>query len=826
MKKLMFATALAAAAAAFADAPINATAFANPEEYNPNIQSSYFYFAGDSDSSVVTNTSPSTEKHTANFASADDANYLALDTEGGTLWRSLATIGSETVGEDTTYSLGTAQPVAATGTYLDTLVQFTVTEDEAPEVTSGDKLAIWLQAGEGTTNLMVKAGLINDLGTVTETTFTLDATVNPDEWYRLTVKALADITDNEGIPGFQIYLDGTLLTSSTATLTSEYLEILGPDDVDDSHYADLVAGKYFASLQTDATLQGVGFQGTGAVDEIVWTEEDLFPAGGATMISFTLTGGENATVSYVIGSEASQTWDGTSAPISVESGATVTFTATPASGYTYTGVVAEGWTLNNDDLVCVTNSAESIELTVPSAIAIAYSLTVPTVANATLTSPQTLTGFAPGAEVTLTWTADEGYTFPNGQTTMTKTVTVNSDMTVDVSDIESALSKQTFTVAVVDIENATIAATTNNTALTDALSENSVTNQYTVEYGDAVTVTATAAEGYEYATAPEGWTLTEGVLSITTNVTADVELTAPIPTAVLATVTVTVTGGANATAAWTVDGASVAEAPATLTEGQTYEVTFSANSGYEFAAGATTTFSGTVGTEDITIAAPDATAIPVTVNVTVTGGANATAAWTVAGEPAASAPATLTEGQAWSVTLTAGEGYEFDGRNTYTTNGVAGAVDFSIALPDAKAVAEEEDWVDNPATDITAGDTAATAYPGLADSALATADAQKLTVWAKANNIAYSDIKADTTGTHTEAYLLNCAVADVADEKEAFVANITVDANGTPVVTPPAGKSYNGNLQLKGKVNLTDAAWTNVESASTTYKFYMYELSL
>lgn len=74
----------------------------------------------------------------------------------------------------------------------------------------------------------------------------------------------------------------------------------------------------------------------------------------------------------------------------------------------------------------------------------------------------------------------------------------------------------------------------------------------------------------------------------------------------LATPTVTVNGGANATAAWTVNGESVASAPATLTEGDTYSVTYTPNSGYEFADGATTSASGTAGTENIVITISDA----------------------------------------------------------------------------------------------------------------------------------------------------------------------------------------------------------------------------
>lgn len=335
MKKLMFAAAIAASAAAFAD-PINAVSFENGGDYNANGANSYFYFAGESDSSVVSNdaTTASTTKRTEWFKNANNANYLALDTEGGTLWRSLNTITSTTVGEDTTYDLGEAQAVAATGTYLDTLVQFTVTEDEAPEVSAGDKLAIWLQAGEGTTNLMVKAAVVDDLGGTTATTFTLSSVVEPGNWYRLTVKAIADITDEEKIPGFQIYIDGVLATSATPTLTSDYLEILDTD----SHYADLAAGKYFASLvkMNSLALQGVGFQGTGAVDEIVWTEDNPFPAASTVAFTLTWTAGEVASVSYTIDGTTTSVADLTSGTTSVDvaPGTVVTVAATAVPWYT------------------------------------------------------------------------------------------------------------------------------------------------------------------------------------------------------------------------------------------------------------------------------------------------------------------------------------------------------------------------------------------------------------------------------------------------------------------------------------------------------------
>lgn len=301
MKKLLFATAIAASAAAFA-APLTAVDFEGANDYQPNESGSRFYFDGTSNSSVVSNdaNAASTTKRTANFAEAQNANYLALDTEGGTLWRSINDIA---VTPD--YGLGTAEPVASTGTYLDTLVQFTVTEDEAPTVGEDDKLAIWLQAGEGTTNLMVRAAIIDDNGNLTPTNFVINnASVEPGTWYRLTVKAIADATENDGVLAFQIFLDGntTPLKSSLLSFTDEYIDL-----IDSSYKSAIEEGSVFVSLQgvNSQELQGVGFQGTGAVDEIVWTEEDPL---AVETIDFTLTWGEGVSaVSYTLSTDLTAT---------------------------------------------------------------------------------------------------------------------------------------------------------------------------------------------------------------------------------------------------------------------------------------------------------------------------------------------------------------------------------------------------------------------------------------------------------------------------------------------------------------------------------------
>ncbi|MBR4637457.1 MAG: hypothetical protein IKO81_02290 [Bacteroidales bacterium] len=157
----------------------------------------------------------------------------------------------------------------------------------------------------------------------------------------------------------------------------------------------------------------------------------------------------------------------------------------------------------------------------------------------------------------------------------------------------------------------------------------------------------------------------------------------------------------------------------------------------------------------------------------------------------------------------------------YTVTG-AGA---SLTIVPAEKQGDE--WVDDPTEITPASKTAAEQYTSLAGTKFASANARALTTWAKdttKGNVDLEDLPADND-TYVEAFLLNCApvAATVAQEKDEFVANITFE-NGVPVVTPPANKTYNGTLQLKGKEALTDADWTNVNAASTDYNFYMYEL--
>ena len=375
MKKLMFATALVASAAAFATNPtaINATSF---EGYTADATvvgtgggdkgetgvANYFYYDGESDSSLVKAFGVGENLATPNitrpyyYASATpNANYLELSTEGGILWRSINTISYD----NGVYDLGVSTNVAATGTYLDTLVQFTPTEDGgAPELTQDDKLAIWLNVDStGVTNLMVRAMAWTyedeDLNP-TPTSFVVNnVSVDANAWYRLTIKAIPSVTTGNYIfPAFQIFIDGTEVAATEAQYSSDIQTLLA------SRWAEgmqslAAANKLFPSLAgrpsniSAVTLQGVGFKGSGALDDIVWTEENPFQAPAA--LTFTLTWPTTLTsVSYTLDGEAGSALtilDGTTT-ISGTNGAPVTLTG--SIGYankTVTGSISANGTL-------------------------------------------------------------------------------------------------------------------------------------------------------------------------------------------------------------------------------------------------------------------------------------------------------------------------------------------------------------------------------------------------------------------------------------------------------------------------------------------------
>ena len=310
MKRLVFAVALGASVAAFGafSSFDNAISFEgytaqtsvqieNGVEYDETGEEKstfYFYYDGSSaDGSEVKafgggNAAAPQISRPARFASASpNDKYLELDTADGVLWRSLD--------EASITESGSPMGIAEGGTYFDSLMQFKpVPYGVTNEVSEAEKLAIWLQVdkvGETTvTNLIARAAYIDNDGSTTSaiaTNYVLatSAPIVPDQWYRLTVKAISGVTrnpnDGEKITGFEIFLDGAQLSASTSTFGAGYIGYATGGWLDATTNADFIiylqSGKVLPSLlgqSDDTTLQAVGFRGAGAVDDLVWDEND------------------------------------------------------------------------------------------------------------------------------------------------------------------------------------------------------------------------------------------------------------------------------------------------------------------------------------------------------------------------------------------------------------------------------------------------------------------------------------------------------------------------------------------------------------------------
>lgn len=311
MKKLTFAFACASTLALFA-APISVATFEGEgfrenktvggrDDNGSDSDNIYWQYKGASgsvDGSLVTayggdNLPVPTGSQ---LSGTPGSNYLNLSTEGGTLWRSVNANASD---------LGEPKAIADEGQiYIDTMVQFTATEDGGdPELAKDDnenyidKLAIWMakstdSQGNEKVALCVMASAYDYVeGTPVQpaTKFELKYADNTDfvpeagKWYRLSVKAVTLCKGEITIQGFEIRVDGKLMKATTAPVGEGLMDALATL-FGEKNLAKMANYELFPSLQpmggADAvpTLTAVGFKGSGAIDDVTITEDELFGA--------------------------------------------------------------------------------------------------------------------------------------------------------------------------------------------------------------------------------------------------------------------------------------------------------------------------------------------------------------------------------------------------------------------------------------------------------------------------------------------------------------------------------------------------------------------
>ena len=192
--------------------------------------------------------------------------FLSINTKGGELVRNIQ-------------EGGTAQSIG-NGIYFDSMVQFTATDAlDAGAGNADDKLIIWLREENGTTNLVVTAGYLNDEYNAVSTNYVTTANVQADKWYRLTIQAITNaINDSENAyTCYAIYIDGVKAEYETTfeafDSTSTY-EVQRPYD---GYLYNESVHALFPSLLGSSNLASqftaVAFSGVGAVDDIEFTSD-------------------------------------------------------------------------------------------------------------------------------------------------------------------------------------------------------------------------------------------------------------------------------------------------------------------------------------------------------------------------------------------------------------------------------------------------------------------------------------------------------------------------------------------------------------------------
>ena len=623
-------------------------------------------------------------------------------------------------------------------------VQFTAA-DEAPTVSDGDKLLVWMQAAaeaEGDTPAK-KAGIM-----VTDATGTtmIKEIANEDvetftaAWHTLVIKST--VTGEEGLEtlAFTVTLDGVTAEKTFASLV-----------------------EYTSGAAT--TISSIGFQGTGAVDDIgfgVFTEEveNNYKVGETEYLTFEAAlaaalASEDATIALLnnvtiaggltIGSEGAEIQPTVtidlagnkmvSDAVTITCYGSLTIKDSAGGGSVETTFVPES---EEDEVISVMNGGEG-------ALVIMGGKYKGMVVGQTLV---TVPGAAEGDVYELVFNDETGY--------------------YEIKKSGGGESATTYTITTDTVEGATISV-----------------DKYQPEAGEIVTVTVgvTAEEKVlDYITVNavkiEGNTFTASANAVVSVVLKDKTYAITTATVEGATITVDKTEAKKgATVTVTVEVTDETKQLDYITvggvkiEGTTFEVT-----------GAVEVSAVLKAIPTYTVTADEVEGATVTFSTTEAVVSGTTVTFEVA----------VTDTTKEIDTVKAGE------TELTATEGV-----YSVTVADANIV------ITVTLKTKQGGETLPTYLKGASDTAIA---AYK--TWAETNGV-------DADSKNEDAFLLNCAPTAVATEKAAFKLSIEM-VNGEVVVKAPEGKSYNGKVVIKSYKDVT----CTVEGSGEKGSFYKATLEV
>ena len=341
-------------------------------------------------------------------------------------------------------------------TYVDTLVQFTVTPaTDTVTPSAADKLMIYLketstvtdnddgtQTTVSSTNLAVTAGYLQaNMSSAAKVYTAQNVSVKPGEWYRLTVEAIPAKTVNSsvgeqvGLVLFKIKINDTLCKFDSMPGEQSAIPYFGQTFAQDAFNMQVVLSLQasMSGADTKNKLQAVGFAGEGLVDDLVITTTD--PA--ATVVNFTLVIGEGINVvDYTIGGVSYGTNTDGKEIEDVPVGSTVTIdTVYYAEGYEFdsiSGLLGLTAVAGTDNSFTVDANASAASLTI-NAKKVAAASEIKPGETMTADSEEAANALAEKLTIVATAPADAGITDADYVEYFKKAVTKNTDGTFSVT---------------------------------------------------------------------------------------------------------------------------------------------------------------------------------------------------------------------------------------------------------------------------------------------------------------------------------------------------------------------------------------------------------